>query len=667
MSSEQQFRLGANTLRMLAVDAVEMANSGHPGLPMGAADYAFLLWHSFLSFNPADPAWPNRDRFILSAGHGSMLLYGLLHLFGYDLALEDLEKFRQWGSRTPGHPEYGHTPGVEVTTGPLGQGFGNAVGMALAGRMAAARFNDGEFRVIDHRVYALASDGDMMEGISSEAASLAGHLGLGNLICIYDDNRITIEGETELAFSEDVGERFAAYSWHVQRIDGHDIAQIGEALTAAREETGRPSLIIARTHIGHGSPGKHDTAAVHGAPLGPEEAAATRKNLGWPDEKFHVPPEVRALCATRVAELLQEYSKWQVELDAWRKRNSERSRLWDIMWGKTIPADLGTRLIAAIEQDTGATRTLSGKVIQKIAALVPAFVSGSADLEPSTNTGIKDASSVTAADFSGRNLHFGVREHAMAAIMNGMARYGCFLPCGSTFLIFSDYCRPSIRLATLMGVQVAYVFTHDSVLLGEDGPTHQPVEHLSSLRLIPNLLVIRPADGAETALAWESALKNRQGPTALILSRQKLPLLERKEGISTEEFAKGAYIVRQEGGAPHGVALASGSEVWLAVAAAGQLEKEGIALRVVSVPCLERFLAQPPEYRAGLLPPGIPRIAVEAGQGGLWWRLLGEDGLFIGVDTFGASAPERDLAENYGLTPDQVAARIRYHLAGGKH
>lgn len=652
---------------MLAVDAVEKASSGHPGMPMGGADYAFTLWLRFLSFNPADPVWPNRDRFVLSAGHGAMLLYGLLHLFGYDLPLEELHKFRQWGSKTPGHPEYGHTPGVEVTTGPLGQGFGNAVGMALAGRMAAARFNDGRFRVIDHRVYAIVSDGDLMEGVSAEAASLAGHLGLGNLICIYDDNGITIEGETGLAFSEDVGGRFAAYGWHVRRIDGHDFGEIAAALAAARAEEGRPSLIIARTHIGQGSPGRHDTSAVHGAPLGADEAAATRKNLGWPEETFHVPPDVRELCAARVQELHRDYTRWHKEFRAWRERNPELGRLWDAMWGRAVPGNIAKELMAAVADEAGATRALSGKVVQRIAELVPAFISGSADLEPSTNTGIKGGGSVHAGDFSGRNLHFGVREHAMAAVMNGMARHGCFLPCGSTFLVFSDYCRPSIRLTAMMGLQVVYVFTHDSVLLGEDGPTHQPVEQLSSLRLMVNLQVLRPADGVETALAWAMALEKRDGPTALILSRQKLPLVERAEKITPDQFGRGASLVRQGGTKPRGVLLASGSEVWLAADAAMLLEREGIALRVVSVPCLERFLAQPPEHRAALLPQGVPRIALEAGRGGLWWRLLGEGGLFIGVDTYGTSAPERVIADKYGFTPEQVAGRIRDFLANGRN
>ncbi len=652
-------KLGADTLRMLAVDGVEKAKSGHPGLPMGAADYAFALWHSYLSFNPSVPDWPNRDRFVLSAGHGSMLLYGLLHLFGYDLPLDELKRFRQWGSRTPGHPEFGVTPGVEVTTGPLGQGIANGVGLALASRMAAARFNDDLFRPIDHLVYAIISDGDLMEGISAEATSLAGHLGLGNLTCIYDDNGITIEGETGLAWSEDVAARFGAAGWHVQKIDGHDLPQITAALDAARAETTRPSIIIARTHIAHGSPHKHDTAGAHGSPLGPEEAAATRKHLGWPDDPFHIPAEVRALCHNRRMELQATYADWEHNFMLWRRRNPERAELWDAMWHREIPADLAERLAAAVAGVEGATRSLSGRVIQAAAAAIPALAGGSADLEPSTNTWIKESPGIAAGAFAGRNLHFGIREHAMAAVMNGMARYGCFVPFGATFLVFSDYCRPSIRLASLMGLQVVYVFTHDSIFVGEDGPTHQPVEQLSALRLIPGLRVIRPADGLETAMAWTMALRRTDGPTALILTRQKLPAIPRPENFDRELVAHGGYCVADGGDRPAVCILASGSEVSLAVAAGGLLAGQGIASRIVSVPCLETFMAQPAEYRESLIPAGVPRVAVEAGRGALWWRLLGENGLFVGIEEFGASAPAELLAEKFGLTPQQVAEKIR--------
>lgn len=661
--TEREARLGANTLRMLAVDAVEQANSGHPGLPMGGADYAFLLWHNYLVFNPVDPRRPNRDRFILSAGHGSMLLYGLLHLFGFGLSLDELKNFRQWGSRTPGHPEYGHTPGVEVTTGPLGQGFADGVGMALAARMAAERFNDAVFSPIDHHVYAIVSDGDLMEGISSEAASLAGHLKLGNIIYIYDDNGITIEGKTELAFSENAGKRFAAYGWHVQRIDGHDFDQIDTAIGAAQSERDRPSLIIARTHIAQGSPNKHDSAVAHGSPLGAEEVAATRRNLHWPEEPFYVPAEVRALCEKRKAEMLSVHGEWERNLALWRRRNPDKSRLWDEMWQRNLPADLAGSLVQAVGGADGATRSLSGRIIQEAAALVPALVGGAADLEPSTNTGIKNSQSVSAGAFGGRNIHFGVREHAMAAMLNGMALYGCFVPFGATFLVFSDYCRPAIRLSALMGVQVIHVFTHDSVLLGEDGPTHQPVEHLSSLRLIPNLTVIRPADGVETALAWTAALTRKTGPTALVLSRQKLPALAREGTFAPPLVLRGGYVLVPGGDKPDVVIMASGSEVSLAVAAGKLLAEQGINARIVSVPCLEAFSAQPQTYRRSVLGGRAPRVVVEAGPGGLWWRLLGKGGLFIGVESFGASAPEKVLAEQFGLTPQQVAERIGEYVS----
>ncbi len=652
-------RLGADTLRMLAVDAVEAANSGHPGLPMGAADYAFLLWHSHLRFAPTDPEWPGRDRFVLSAGHGSMLLYGLLHLFGFDLPLEELKRFRQWGSRTPGHPEFGHTPGVEVTTGPLGQGFAMGVGMALAARMASARFADERFDPCGHLVYAIVSDGDLMEGISQEAASLAGHLKLGNLVYLYDDNRITIEGSTDLAFSEDTAGRFTALGWHVQKVDGHDVAQVGEALWRAKIERDRPSLIIARTHIAHGSPGKHDTAGAHGAPLGAEEAAATRRNLGWPDEQFHVPERVREICGLRRDELAAAHAAWQDEFRRWRRRCPDKARLWDSLWQKAVPKDLEARLLAAVAGADGATRALSGKVIQAAAATVPALAGGSADLEPSTNTRIVDSPSVLPGSYGGRNLHFGIREHAMGAVMNGMARYGCFIPYGATFLVFADYCRPAIRLAALMKQQAVYVFTHDSIFLGEDGPTHQPVEQLSSLRLIPNLRVMRPADGPETALAWSAALRRTDGPTALVLTRQKVPAILREEPLDAKVFAKGGYVVQQGGATPDVVIMASGSEVGLALGAAEILAGEGVTARVVSVPCLETFLAQPEAYRRRLLPGRVPRVAVEAGHGGLWWRLLGPGGLFIGMENFGASAPEKVLAEEFGFTPAKVAGRVR--------
>ncbi|MBI5655888.1 MAG: transketolase [Geobacter sp.] len=663
LTPAQELLLGANTLRMLAVDAVEQAASGHPGLPMGAADYSFLLWHRFLRFDPADPSWADRDRFILSAGHGSMLLYGLLHLFGFDLPLAELQRFRQWGSRTPGHPEYGHTPGVEMTTGPLGQGFAAGVGMALASRMAAARFADDQFSPISHRVYAIVSDGDLMEGVSYEAASLAGHLRLGNLIYLYDDNCITIEGATGLAFSEDVEKRFGACGWQVQRVDGHAPDEVAAALVSAREETERPSLIMARTRIAKGSPGKEGSAAAHGSPLGSAEAAATRRALDWPEEPFHVPAAVRALCGARVEELTAQSASWRESFARWQERNPDRARLWDRMWQKKIPEGLIPTLLEAAGTNDGATRSLSGAVLQAAAAAIPSLAGGSADLAPSTNSWIKESDAIAAGSFLGRNLHFGIREHAMAAIQNGMALYGCFIPFGATFLVFSDYCRPAVRLAALMKLQTIYLFTHDSIFVGEDGPTHQPVEHLSALRMIPNLQVIRPADGIETALAWGAALERRHGPTALILSRQKLPRIQRDPAFGTDlQLLAGTIVFDTAGNDLRAILLASGSEVHLAMAAAQLLQADGVQTRVISVPCLERLLALSPEERERLIPPTIPRIAIEAGRGALWHQILAHDDLFIGIETFGASAPEEAIAEQFGFTPQQVAARIRIFL-----
>ncbi len=651
-------RLCADAIRFLSVDAVEKANSGHPGLPMGAADCAFGLWGNFLSFNPEDPRWANRDRFVLSAGHGSMLLYSLLHLFGYGLSLDELKNFRQWGSKTPGHPEFGHTAGVEVTTGPLGQGFANGVGMALASKMAAERFNTPDFSPIDHTVYALIGDGDLQEGISYEAAALAGHLKLGNLVYIYDSNSITIEGKTSLAWSEDTAGRFAACGWHIQKIDGHDYGQIVAAIAAAQAETERPSIIIATTHIAFGSPAKQDSSGAHGSPLGADEIAATRANLGWPYAPFEVPQEVRDTCQGRVDALKQSYATWQRGFASWYAANPDKAKLWDEMWHKQLPADLSDQLLAVVAGKDGATRALSGAVLQKAAALIPALAGGSADLSPSNNSDIKGSPSVQAGSFAGRNLHFGIREHAMGAVINGMALYGCFIPYGATFLVFSDYCRPSVRLSALMGLQSIYIFTHDSFFVGEDGPTHQPIEHVASLRLIPDLQVIRPADGIETAMAWQAAL-NFSGPTALILTRQKLPVIARPASFVPADALKGGYIVSTPATTPDVVVLASGSEVHVAAEAAAALALQGIHARIVSVPCLGTFLAQPADYIQQILPAGIPRVAFEAGRGDSWGRLIGCDGLFIGVEHFGASAPDKVLAEQFGFTATQVAERIK--------
>ena len=657
-----QARLCADAIRFLAVDAVEQANSGHPGLPMGAADCAFALWGNFLNFNPADPRWPNRDRFVLSAGHGSMLLYSLLHLFGYDLPLEELKNFRQWGSKTPGHPEFGHTVGVEVTTGPLGQGFANGVGMAIAAKMAGERFNTADFSPINNTVYALVGDGDLQEGISYEAAALAGHLKLGNMVYIYDDNGITIEGKTNLAWSEDVNGRFTACGWHVQKIDGHDYGQITAAISAAKAEKDRPSLIIATTQIAFGSPNKQGSSGAHGSPLGKDEIAATRANLGYNYGPFEVPQEVSDVCATRVDELKLRYSAWERGFAAWHAANPEKAKLWDEMWHKRVPANLAEELVAVVAGKDGATRALSGVVLQKVAALVPAIAGGSADLSPSNNSDIKGASSVQPGAFAGRNLHFGIREHAMAAVMNGMALYGCFIPYGATFLVFADYCRPSVRLSALMKQQAIYIFTHDSFFVGEDGPTHQPIEHVASLRLIPGLQVIRPADGLETAMAWTSALQTTDGPTALILTRQKLPVIERSSAFNNLDALKGGYVVSSPEGAADVVIMASGSEVHVAVEAAAALAANGIKARIVSVPCLEQFMAQPQSYRDVVLPAGVPRVAFEAGRSEPWGRLIGCDGLFIGIEHFGASAPDKILAEKFGFTTPQVVEKIAAFL-----
>ncbi|MFA7060355.1 MAG: transketolase [Pedobacter sp.] len=656
-----QARLCADAIRFLAADAVEQANSGHPGLPMGAADCAFALWGNYLNFNPDDPSWPNRDRFVLSAGHGSMLLYSLLHLFGYDLPLEELKNFRQWGSKTPGHPEFGHTVGVEVTTGPLGQGFANGVGMAIAAKMAAERFNTVDFKPIDHTIYAMMGDGCLQEGISYEAAALAGHLKLGNLVYIYDSNSITIEGKTDLAWSEDVEGRFIAAGWHVLKVDGHDYVQIVVAIAAAKAETGKPSLIIAKTQIAFGSPKFQGSSSAHGSPLGAEELAATRANLGWQHEAFEIPQEVRDICNTQVEAKKLQYASWQRKFETWHAANPEKAKLWDEMWHKRLPEDLAAQLIATVDGKDGATRALSGTVLQKVAALLPSLAGGSADLAPSNNSDIKGSPAIQAGSFGGRNIHFGIREHAMGALLNGISLYGCFIPYGATFLVFSDYCRPAIRLSALMKQQVIYIFTHDSFFVGEDGPTHQPIEHVASLRLIPDLQVIRPADGLETALAWQVALEKKDGPTALILTRQKLPIIDRGTA-SNDDIRKGGYVVSTSSGKPDVVVMATGSEVHVAVGAAAMLAADGIKSRIVSIPCLETFMAQSQEYRNNVLPAGAPRVAFEAGRGESWGRLIGCDGLFIGIEHFGASAPDKALAEQFGFTTPQVVEKIRTFL-----
>lgn len=652
-----------DTMRFLAVDAVEQANSGHPGLPMGAADIAFVLWTRFLRHDPTAAQWWDRDRFILSAGHGSMLLYSLLHLSGYDLTLDDLKAFRQWESKTPGHPEFRHTAGVECTTGPLGQGVSNATGMALGARMAAARFNvDEKFSPIGHRIFALASDGDMMEGISGEAASLAGHLGLGNLVVLYDDNRITIEGATDLAFSENVPERYAAYGWQTQSVDGHDHEGLARCIESAISETQRPSLIACRTHIAYGSPNKQDTADAHGSPLGEDEVKATKLAMGWPLEpKFHVPQEVREFFSERAVAGRRLRETWDSGFAEWSARHPDKVKEWDRVWSVEAPPGIADRLIQQAPTADAATRAHGGAVLQIAAREMPELVGGSADLAPSTKTVIKDSPSITSSDFTGRNLHFGIREHAMAAVQNGMLYHGAFRPYGATFLVFADYMRPSIRLAALAGLPAIYVFTHDSIFVGEDGPTHEPIEHAFALRTIPNLHVYRPADGLETALAWGMALERSEGPTALLLTRQTVPTLERPAGAN-EAAKRGAYALTAEND-PQAILVATGSEVQLALAARQALAAEGKRLQVVSMPCVERFLEQDAEYRQALIPDGTPVATIEAGITEPWKMISGRRGLNLGIDRYGASAPASVLAREFGFTPESVTERIRQWLA----
>ncbi len=671
MPDPQTDALAVNTLRFLAVDAVEQARSGHPGMPMGAAPMAYALWTRVLRFDPGAPAWPDRDRFVLSAGHGSMLLYGLLHLAGYDLSLDDLRAFRQWGSRTPGHPESFVTPGVETTTGPLGQGFGAAVGMAVAERHLAARFNRPGFPVVDHFTYVIAGDGDLMEGVCAEAASLAGHLGLGRLIVLYDDNRITIEGSTGLAFTEDVEARFRAYGWQVLSVeDGNDTAAVEAALVEARADGERPTLIRVRTHIGFGSPAKQDTADVHGAPLGPDEARRTKENLGWPPEAaFRVPPEALEPFLAAARRGRQAREAWEALIARYREAHPELASELERRTAGRLPEGWDADL-PAFPADPGgtATRSAGGAVLNALARRLPELIGGSADLGPSTKTLLKGEQDFSRDCPAGRNLHFGVREHAMAAVMNGMANHGGVRPFGSTFFVFADYLRPSLRLAALMGLPVVHVFTHDSIFVGEDGPTHQPVEHLASLRAMPNLVVIRPADAGETVEAWKVAVERTDGPTALVLTRQNVPVLDRGALGPAEGLRRGAYVLREAAGGPDAVRLiliATGSEVHLALGAAERLEADGVATRVVSLPSWELFEAQERSYRDEVLPPRVEaRVAVEAGATFGWERYVGARGRVVGLDRFGASAPAAVLAERFGFTVDNVVRAAREVIGG---
>jgi transketolase len=654
----QLFDQAVATIRMLAVDAVEKAKSGHPGTPMALAQIALEIWLRHLRYDPAAPDWPDRDRFILSNGHASMLLYALLHLAGFDLPMEELKRFRQLGSRTPGHPESHRAPGIEVTTGPLGQGLGNAVGIAASLAMLGARFDAGG-PLIDGRVFGLCSDGDMMEGVASEASSLAGHLGLSNLIFVYDDNRITIDGKTDLAFTEDVGRRYEAYGWFVQHIDGHDRPQIQAALDRAVGEPARPSLIVARTHIGIGSP-KVDSEKAHGEPLGPDAVKATKQALGWPlAPTFLVPDEVRALFAERAAEGRKAREIWDQRLAAFLAKGGEPAQLYRKMISREVPPDLFDELCRAAPEKDASTRVEAGILEQRAAALVPSLAGGAGDLNPSTMTFIQGSPAIRRGDFTGRNIHFGVREHAMGAFVNGMAAADGFIPFGSTFLIFSDYMRASIRLAALAHLQSIFVFTHDSAYLGEDGPTHQPVEHLWALRLIPHLDVVRPCDALECAAAWTHALARRDGPTALALSRQKLPNLPRPEGFDRTLMLRGAYAIAESAGAPTLVVIATGSEVETAIGVKRLLDAEGERVRVVSAPCWEEFQRQDEAYRARLLPEGVRRAVIELGVTEPWRGVVGPGGVVVGHDDFGASAPAEAIREAFGFTPEAAAAKIR--------
>ncbi len=657
-----------NAIRVLAMDAVQKADSGHPGTPMALAPLAYVLWTQHLRYNSANPAWLNRDRFVLSAGHASMLLYSVLYLTGYELTLDDLKQFRQWESKTPGHPEYGFTPGVETTTGPLGQGIGNSVGMAVAEAHMGAVFNR-EQKIIDHHVYFIASDGDMMEGVSHESASFAGHAQLGKLIGFYDDNHITIEGDTALTFSDDTGARFEAYGWHVQHVaDVNDLAALNRAIDAAKAETSKPSLIVVRSHIGYGSPNKHDTAEAHGSALGVDEIVLTKKALGYPSlEPFYVAPEALRYWREAAKQRAKTEDKWTKVYDAYKAANPALEKELQRRLRGDLP-DGWEELIPVFTAKDGnvASRAASGIVINAIGKKVPELMGGSADLASSTNTIIKGEPSFSAENYAGRNFHFGIREHGMGSIMNGMSLFGGIIPYGATFLIFSDYMRPPVRLACIMDRHVIYVYTHDSIGLGEDGPTHQPVEQLSALRAIPGMTLIRPADASETAEAWRAALKHKKGPVALVLTRQKLPFIDRSKYASAGGLARGAYVLADSpGGAPQVVMMSTGSEVSLILDAQKRLEADGIRSRAVSMPSQELFARQDQAYRDTVLPKGVKRVAIEAAHPMSWYRWVGDDDAIIGIERFGASAPAPVIYAHRGITADRVVERAK-QLVGKK-
>lgn len=683
--------LCVNTIRTLSIDGVQHADSGHPGAPMGAAAMAYVLWTRHLRHDPADPDWLDRDRFVLSAGHASMLLYSLLHLTGYDLGIEDLKQFRRWGSRTPGHPERGHTVGVEVTTGPLGQGFANGVGLAMAERWLAATYNRPGQAIVGHHTYVLASDGDLMEGVAAEAASLAGDLRLGRLIVLYDANRVTLSATTNITFAEDVGTRFAACGWQVQHVDGMNVAAVDAALAAARADEGRPSLIVARTHIGFGSPHKQDTFHAHGEPLGEEEVRLTKRAYGWPEDRtFYVPEAAAREFAKVAARGAEARAAWQESLERFRGAHRDAAEALERAMAGALPLEWEARLPAFSPSDGPlATRDAGGKAITAIAAAVPNLIGGSADLDPSTRTmltGLGDFQSPSTPEagqtpptqgaaggvwsYAGRNIHFGIREHAMTAILTGMAHHGGVLPFGATFLTFSDYMRPSIRLAALSRAHVIYVWTHDSIALGEDGPTHQPVEQIASLRAIPNLLLFRPADANETVQAWRLAVQHRGGPVGLILTRQKLPVLEQTAAKARAGVERGAYVLAESEPGPilQLIFIATGSEVSLALEAQRQLTSDGVRTRVVSIPSWELFEAQPAAYRESVLPAAVTaRVSVEAASPFGWERYVGPRGAIIAVRQFGASAPGPTVMAEYGFTVEHVVATARAVLAGDLH
>ncbi|MCL0087324.1 transketolase [Dehalococcoidia bacterium] len=661
--------LCVNTIRFLAIDAVQRANSGHPGAPMGMAPMAYVLWDRFLKHNPADPKWPNRDRFILSAGHASAMLYALLYLTGYELSLEEIKHFRQWESKTPGHPEYGLTPGVEATTGPLGQGFANGVGMAIAEKMMAQHYNRPGYEIIDHYTYAIVSDGDLMEGVASEAASLAGTLRLGKLIYLYDDNDISIEGHTDITFREDVGKRFEAYGWHVVGpIDGTDLDAIDDAIRQAQSDTDHPTLIICKTIIGYGSPSKANTASAHGEPLGEAEVLLTRENLAWPfREPFTVPPDVLVHFRQARERGKRWQQDWESKLEAYRREYPEAAR--------RLGEDLAGNLPDGWEQDLDdlfssqekpiSTRAASGLIINAIGPKVHSLTGGSADLAPSTKTIMRDRGHYGPENYAGHNIHFGVREHAMGAIANGMALHGGVIPYTATFLVFYDYMRPPVRLAAMMGLRVIYIFTHDSIGVGEDGPTHQPIEQLIGLRSVPDLVTLRPADATETAEAWKMALRRRHGPTALVLSRQNLPVLDRSILASASGLRRGGYVLWEASTSPEVILIGTGSEVHIALEAGRILQEKGVPARVVSLPSWELFDAQPQEYRNQILPPEIrARISIEAGTPLGWERYIGLDGLAMGVSCFGSSAPAGTIYERLGLTAKAVVDKALALLGG---